>query len=68
MTLHALSFSIYMFSTIVTVIAFGLNAWGYISYEIYLMTDIFNIICSSFTQAMMCYIFWNMENIQEPVE
>ena len=31
------------------------------------MADIFNITCSSVTQAMICYIFWNIDNIQPPV-
>ena len=31
------------------------------------MADIFNITCSSVTQAMICYIFWNIDKIQPPV-
>ena len=63
MTVHAATFSIYMLSTFVSVVGFGLYSWGLIAIKYYLMSDIFNIVCSVLTQAMICYIFWNMENI-----
>ena len=67
MTLHAASFCIYILITIISVIAVGLNSYGLVSWDFYLMTDFLTILCSSVTQAMICYIFWNLENIQEPV-
>ena len=67
MTIHAASFCIYILTTIFSVIAVGLNSYGLVSWDDYLMTDCLAIFCSSITQAMICYIFWNMENIQEPV-
>ena len=63
MTVHAATFSIYMLSTFVSVVGFGLYSWRLIALKYYLMSDIFNIVCSAITQAMICYIFWNMENI-----
>ena len=63
MSMHAISFSVYMLSTIVSVVALGLSAWGIISYEIYWATKIFTIFCSSITQALMCYIFCNIGSI-----
>ena len=68
MTLHALSFGIYMLSNIVSVTVLGLYSWGHIPEGYYLASDIFTVVCSALTQEMMCYIFWNMENIKEPVE
>ena len=56
-----------MISTSVSVIASGLYSWDLIQYEKYCMADTFNIICSTVTQAMICYIFLNIDSIQPPV-
>jgi hypothetical protein len=65
MTIHAASFGIYMLSSLVSVVMLVLDAWYDVPYGYYLASDILNIICSSLTQAMICYIFWNVDNIKE---
>ena len=51
---HAASFGIYMFSTIVSVVVLGLDAWYDLPYGYYIASDIFNMICSSLNQAIIC--------------
>ena len=68
LNLHAASFGIYMFSTIVSVVVLGLDAWYDLPYGYYIASDIFNMICSSLNKAIICYIFWKMDNIKVPIE
>ena len=56
-----------MVSTIGSVIIFGLYTWKGISVDDYYISDALNIICSTLTQAMICYIFWNIDNIPAQV-
>jgi hypothetical protein len=66
MTLHAATFSIYMLSTIITILFLGLGESEVLQSKYYHMADTFTAVCSSLTQAIICYIFWNIENLQEP--
>ena len=66
-SIHAAVFTFYMISTFVSVLASGLYSWDLIQYEKYCMADTFNIFCSTVTQAMICYIFLNIDSIQPPV-
>ena len=63
--MHAISFSLCMVSTIVFIAALGLFSLSSDLLDYYFMADIFNIVGSSATQALICYIFWNIENIRE---
>ena len=56
-----------MVSTIVSVIIYGLYSWGVVSPDDYVISDTINIFCSTITQAMICYIIWNIDNIKPPV-
>ena len=49
MTVHAATFSIFMLSTIVSSVGFGLYSWRIIDIHYFLMSDIFNYVCSAIT-------------------
>ena len=53
-----------MLSTIVSVVFYGFYAYDVVPYGYYALADTLSIICSSLTQAMICYLFWNIDNIQ----
>jgi hypothetical protein len=58
MIFHALTVSIYLLSLFA-------NAWpvpqnGLFDYA----TGFLEVFCSRLTQVMICYIFWNMDNIK----
>ena len=60
-----------MFSTVVSGVFFVLYSWkvlpSFASVTYYLAADIFNNICSCITQAMICFVFWNIDNIETQV-
>ena len=69
MTIHAAAFGIYMISTLIFVIIYLIAAYSGIhyKYDYISMADNINIFCSSIVQAMICYIFLNIDSIKPPV-
>lgn len=67
LTVHAVAFSIYMLSYLLTGVAVGLFAWGKISYNQFLVMDIFKFFCSFVSQLIMLYIFHNIENKKKAI-
>ena len=54
-----------MNSSLVTIVFFGLYSLEVPkAADYYLVGDTFCIICSCITQAMICYILWNIDNIK----
>ena len=59
MIVHVSIFSIFLFSAVIYAVV-----PRYVNKDYDEIAFIFYIICSSTTQVMTCYIFWNMDNIQ----
>ena len=57
---HAATFSIYVMSIIIGELTFLL--WNFNKYIF--KTLVLMKFCSAITQVRICYIFWNMDNIQ----
>ena len=60
MIVHALMVILYLLSCFAFVVALEILPLK----PFYFAVDILSFFCSSTTQMMICYIFWNMDNIQ----
>jgi hypothetical protein len=60
MIVHALTVSIYFLSLFVFVVTSTIIYGDFL----YFATSLLAIFCDRLTQVMICYIFWNMDNIQ----
>jgi hypothetical protein len=60
MIVHALTLTIYLLSLFVWIAVETFAYYGFFAYTLQLL----EIFCDRLTEVMICYIFWNMDNIQ----
>jgi hypothetical protein len=58
MIVHALTVSIFLLSLFAFASTFKSNSF------VHYASDLLETFCSRLTQVMICYIFWNMDNIK----
>ena len=64
MTFHAATFGIYVLISVVSGLFDVFEYLGYVSSACYDLSLILMTLCTSLTQFMICYIFWNIDNIR----